>query len=127
MHETQSGSQVMAFLPLVLLSCVWGIFLISVQRHKGKRRWFHYIQGFIPVWNFPFYAYWLLTLTNVDIMERVNLTNEILRQVLDNLRFHGSTPAKWTCQCGQANDMETANCPTCGLKRDFVLKKPQSE
>jgi rubrerythrin len=51
-------------------------------------------------------------------MEKVNLTNKMLKQVLDHL-----TPTKWKCQCGQVNDMRAENCPVCGVKRDFMLKK----
>jgi len=69
------------------------------------------------------YFLWLLSLTNIDIIEKVNSTNEMLKQVLDKWKILDLTPTKWKCQCGQVNDMEINNCPVCGLKRDFILKK----
>jgi rubrerythrin len=47
----------------------------------------------------------------------------MLKQVLDKWKILDLTPTKWKCQCGQVNDMEIDNCPVCGLKRDFILKK----
>jgi len=77
---------------------------------------------FYPLWN-VYYFLWLLSLTNIDIIEKVNSTNEMLKQVLDKWKILDLTPTKWKCQCGQVNDMEIDNCPVCGLKRDFILKK----
>lgn len=117
----QQQSSFLSFLPILLLSLIGGLLLMSVSRNKGKTRWYHYLSGFIPAYNF-YYGFWLLSLTGIDIIQKVELTNEMLKRVLDRL-----PPTNWKCQCGQTNDSEVNSCPVCGLKKDFVLKKAQKE
>lgn len=117
----ETGSNLWSFLPILLISLLMGLLFMRVSRNKGKTRWYHYLSGFIPGYNF-YYLIWLLSLTGIDIIEKVELTNKMLKQVLDHL-----SPTKWKCQCGQVNDSEVNNCPVCGLKRDFILKKAQKE
>lgn len=117
-------TSLMSFLPIIFLSLIWGLVGLWLTRKKGKTQWYHYVSCFILGWNYV-YIFWLLTLTNIDTIEKLNATNEILKQLLDHTQIIDSTPAKWKCSCGQVNDLGVTNCPTCGLKRDFILKKVQ--
>ena len=74
----QRESSLWSFLPLLLLSLIMGLLLISVSRNKGKTQWYHYLSGFIPGYNF-YYGFWLLSLTGIDILEKVERTNEMLK------------------------------------------------
>jgi hypothetical protein len=111
-----------SFLPILFVSLIWGVVGIWLTRQKGKTRWYHYISCFIPGWS-GFYIFWLLTLTNIDIVKRIDSIDERLKQVLGQRKIFDPAPTKWKCQCGQLNDTEVTNCPVCGLKRDFLLEK----
>lgn len=111
-----------SFLPIFFLTLIAGLIGICLTRQKGKTRWYHYISCFIPAWNY-WYIFWLLTLTNIDIVKRIDSIDERLKQVFSQPKIFDSAPTKWKCQCGQLNDMEVTNCPVCGLKRDFLLEK----
>ena len=120
MQET--GGTFWSFIPLLILSLLYGFVGMWLTRKKGKTKSYHYVCCFIPFWN-GIYVFWLLTLTNIDIVKRIDSIDERLKQVLAQRKIFDAAPAKWKCQCGQVNDMEVTNCPVCGLKRDFILEK----
>jgi hypothetical protein len=114
-------------IPYLVMCCIWGLVLKSISQRKGKSKWLWFFAGFIPGYNF-FGGLWLASLPEKSILEEV----KVLKNKLQKFDFiskgvqtsSASTKSKtWKCNCGMTNDIGVANCPECGLKRDYLLKQ----
>lgn len=121
-----SGSQLLSFLPLLLLGCILGILFRSIAKRKGRSQWLWFFAGIVPGWNL-LGGLWLASLPDKSISEEVKaLLNEL--QKFDFVPKGGqklnisAEPRNWKCNCGMTNEMNVPSCPECGLKRDYFLK-----
>jgi hypothetical protein len=121
-----TGNSILNFIPLMFISLIYFFVGIWLTRKKGKTQSVHYISCCIPFWNL-FYVVWLISLTNIDIVKRIDSIEETLKEVLGQRKPYDPASAKWKCQCGQVNDMEAANCPVCRTKRDFILERMRAK
>ena len=116
---------VAAFIPLLLMGCIFGFFLRSMAKRKGRSQWLWFLAGLVPGVNL-FGGIWLASLTDNEVLEQVKaLISEL--QKFDFIPKEAqaastsSEPQTWKCNCGITNDINVPNCPECGLKRDFAL------
>ena len=116
-----------ALVPLFLMGCIVGSLLRSIAKRKDRSQWLWFLAGFIPGWNL-FAGLWLASLPDKAIFEEVRALIEELRKfdLAPKGAQTGSAPAEpqsWKCNCGITNDMNLSNCPQCGLKKDYLLKR----
>ena len=116
-----------SLIPLLLIGLIFGFFLMSIAKRKGENRRYWFIVGFVPILNF-FGAIWLSSFPDIALIEKINSISKELQKLklsLTDKQTSHSTQTKdsWTCTCGRVNSIDVLNCPECGLKRDFLLKK----
>ena len=99
----------------------------AIAKRKGRSEWGWFFIGFIPLWGW-LAGIWLASLPDKAILEEVGaLVTEL--QKFDFLpkanepSKQSYVPETWQCNCGKTNSMDEANCPDCGLKRDYALSK----
>jgi len=120
------GSQLMSFLPLLLLGCIMGVLLKSIAKRKGRNEWLWFLGGLLPGWNL-LGGLWLASLPDKSVSEEVKALLNKLRK-FDFVPKGGqrlnisAEPRNWKCNCGKINEINVLSCPECGLKRDYLLK-----
>jgi FtsZ-binding cell division protein ZapB len=117
---------------LFIIGIIWGIVLIVIAKRKGKRHLLWFFAGLIPLGNL-ISSFYILSLPDVALREQIDtLKDEVnnLKQQINTLikeckqvKPEQQLQLKWECTCGTVNDMNITNCPKCGLKRDYLLKK----
>jgi hypothetical protein len=119
-------------LTLFIIGILWGIVLMVIAKRKGKKQLLWFFAGLIPIWNL-FSSFYIFSLPDVAsgeqkdtlIEEFNNLKQQVntLTQEIKRVKSEQQLKLKWECTCGTVNDMNVTNCPECGLKRDYLLKK----
>ena len=116
-----------SFIPYLVMVVFGGLCLSLYRRGKEKANG----HGFSQVLSLAiifFGGLWLASLPEKSILEEV----KVLKNKLQKFDFiskgvqtsSASTKSKtWKCNCGMTNDIGVANCPECGLKRDYLLKQ----
>ena len=124
------GGGFAAFIPLILLGIIPAFLFKSIAVRKGRSQWLWFLVGFVPVWGWVS-GIWLASLPDKSVIEEVgNLVTELQKfNFTPKEGVQPSSPSEtqsWKCNCGNINDISTPNCPECGLKRDFLLKRKES-
>ncbi|MCX5733957.1 MAG: hypothetical protein NTW68_06495 [candidate division NC10 bacterium] len=124
--EGSTGNAAM-LIPYLLMGCILGFLLMYIARRKAKNTTLWFLAGFVPGLNL-LGLFWLASLPDQATLEQISALAEKVRKL--DMVIKGKEIAspstgreKWTCTCGNINDMAEPNCPECGLKRDFLLKK----
>ena len=113
-----------SLIPLLIMGSLFGIFSMKIAKVKGRNPLLSFLAMFVPLFN-VFYMLWLVSLPHKSVIDQLTL----LTKDIDRLKRQTHSEDMrdiWTCSCGKVNKMEITNCPECGLKRDFILKKNTS-
>ena len=124
-YASNQGSGIGAFFPLLIIVLIFGPVFMSIAKRKGRNRLVWFLAGCFPLLNVIFGIY-LASLPDIDIKKQVSdLIDELQKFEFIPKDQKETTYAQenWTYTCGKMNNMNIPNCPVCGLKRDFLLKK----
>ena len=126
-HAAQgAGGGLGAFIPLLILGIIPAFLFKSIARRKGRSQWLWFLAGYVPVWGW-LAGIWLASLPDKSFKEDVHALLAELQKFdfvskPDQPIGQSSFPQAWKCNCGRTNNIDDANCPQCGLKRDYLLK-----
>lgn len=111
------GGGFAAFIPLLLMGCIFGAFLKSLAKRKDRNQWLWFIAGFAPaIWIIG--GIWLASLPEKSLLEEINL----LKDKLKKFKPDSDGCQTWSCDCGNINNLSTTNCIECGRKHDYIKK-----
>ncbi len=116
-----------SLIPLVLMGLIFGFVLMSIAKRKGRNKLLWFAAGYVPLFNL-LGGVWLSSLPDIALIEKINSISKELQKLnlslTNKLTSHSSQAEdKWTCTCGRVNSIDVINCPDCGIKRDYLLKK----
>jgi len=92
-----------------------------LAKKKGRNETLWFLIG-LPVFTFIIALIILACLPNKN-RTLIEKTAELEKKVEILEAQVKSNEKTWNCNCEQINDIELENCPECGLKRDYLLKK----
>jgi hypothetical protein len=121
-----AGMTLGSVIPLLLIACILGFFFRSIAKRKGIGQILGFIGGIVPGFN-AFFGLWLASLPERSLVDKIDSLTNRLQEIANRLGGiddypKQASPQTWKCNCGMILDMEVQNCPTCGLKRDYLLR-----
>jgi hypothetical protein len=118
-----SPGGILGLVPLLIMGVIYGIILKFIAKRLGKSEWLWLGLGIIPIVN-GICGIWLFITAYNTIMDKL----EILDKKTGGLEIFKNeaklAPRQgWTCSCGNVNEESNANCPRCGIKKEYGYKK----